>query len=127
MANPLCTPNNWAHWEVAQLDCRLISIEGNLQVRHCCDISSFFCLLCTSEIGTAGKKNQLGLWHVPLHMQSANCHGDEKTLLQCRYREAMSGACNQGTATVTCVPPGGKSRKGLLSVYCISVVIKCTI
>ncbi|XP_075010554.1 neurotrypsin-like isoform X2 [Calonectris borealis] len=60
-----------------------------------------------SEIGTAGKKSHPGLWPVPLHLQSANCHGDEKALLQCGYREAVSGACNQGSATVTCVPPEG--------------------
>ncbi|XP_010189749.1 PREDICTED: neurotrypsin-like [Mesitornis unicolor] len=60
-----------------------------------------------SEIGTAGKKSHPGLWPVPLHLQSANCHGDEKALLQCGYREAVSGACNQGSAVVTCVPPEG--------------------
>ncbi|XP_054060655.1 neurotrypsin-like isoform X4 [Rissa tridactyla] len=60
-----------------------------------------------SEIGTAGKKSHPGLWPVPLHLQSANCHGDEKALLQCGYREAVSGACNQGSAMVTCVPPEG--------------------
>lgn len=67
------------------------------------------CVLCTSEIGTAGKKSHPGLWPVPLHLQSANCHGDEKALLQCGYREATSGACNQGSAVVTCVPPEGNS------------------
>ncbi|POI28160.1 hypothetical protein CIB84_008090, partial [Bambusicola thoracicus] len=60
-----------------------------------------------SEIGTAGKKNRPGLWPIPLHLQSANCHGDEKTLLQCGYQEAVSGTCNQGSAMVTCVPPEG--------------------
>lgn len=75
-------------------------------------VSSFFCILHTSEIGTAGKKNRPGLWPIPLHLQSANCHGDEKTLLQCGYQEAVSGTCNQGSAMVTCVPPEGKSPKG---------------
>ncbi|XP_027505270.1 neurotrypsin-like isoform X2 [Corapipo altera] len=60
-----------------------------------------------SEIGTAGKKSHPGPWPVPLHLQSANCHGDEKALLQCGYQEAVSGACKQGSATVTCVPPEG--------------------
>ncbi|XP_027740936.1 neurotrypsin-like isoform X2 [Empidonax traillii] len=60
-----------------------------------------------SEIGTAGKKSHPGPWPVPLHLQSANCHGDEKALLQCGYREAVSGACKQGSAMVTCVPPEG--------------------
>ncbi|XP_032550543.1 neurotrypsin-like isoform X2 [Chiroxiphia lanceolata] len=60
-----------------------------------------------SEIGTAGKKSHPGPWPVPLHLQSANCHGDEKALLQCGYQEAVSGACKQGSAMVTCVPPEG--------------------
>lgn len=62
-----------------------------------------------SEIGTAGKKSHSGPWPVPLHLQSANCHGDEEALLQCGCQEALSGACNQGSAVVTCVPPEGKS------------------
>uniref|UniRef100_A0A8C9F071 Neurotrypsin n=1 Tax=Pavo cristatus TaxID=9049 RepID=A0A8C9F071_PAVCR len=35
----------------------------------------------------AGKKNRPGLWPIPLHLQSANCHGDEKTLLQCESQQ----------------------------------------
>uniref|UniRef100_A0A8C0BUC9 Neurotrypsin n=1 Tax=Buteo japonicus TaxID=224669 RepID=A0A8C0BUC9_9AVES len=76
-----------------------------------------------SEIGTARKKSHLRLWPVPLHLQSANCHGDEKALLQCGYREAVSGACNQGSAMVTCVGAplrlvGGKeSFEGRVEVY----------
>uniref|UniRef100_A0A8C2TYB2 Neurotrypsin n=1 Tax=Coturnix japonica TaxID=93934 RepID=A0A8C2TYB2_COTJA len=71
----------------------------------------------------AGKKNHPGLWPIPLHLQSANCHGDEKTLLQCGYQEAVSGTCNQGSAMVTCVGAplrlvGGKeSFEGRVEVY----------
>ncbi|XP_073208969.1 neurotrypsin-like isoform X4 [Lepidochelys kempii] len=61
--------------------------------------------LGVSEIGTA-RKNFLAAWGpVPLRLQSANCHGDEKALLQCGYQEAASGACNQGIAAAECVPP----------------------
>ncbi|XP_061856805.1 neurotrypsin-like isoform X1 [Colius striatus] len=60
-----------------------------------------------SEIGTGGKKSQPGLWPVPLHLQAANCHGDEEALLQCGYQEAGAGACTQGVAVVACVPPEG--------------------
>nr|XP_048714637.1 neurotrypsin-like isoform X2 [Caretta caretta] len=63
--------------------------------------------LGVSEIGTA-RKNFLAAWGpVPLRLQSANCHGDEKALLQCGYQEAASGACNQGIAAAECVPPAG--------------------
>ncbi|XP_030425412.1 neurotrypsin-like [Gopherus evgoodei] len=60
-----------------------------------------------SEIGTAGKNSHAALGPVPLHLQSANCHGDEEVLLQCGYQEAASGACNQGIAAAKCVPPVG--------------------
>ncbi|XP_053891794.1 neurotrypsin-like isoform X2 [Malaclemys terrapin pileata] len=63
--------------------------------------------LGVSEIGTAGKNSHAALGPVPLHLQSANCHGDEKALLQCGYQEATSGACNQGIAAAECVPPAG--------------------
>ncbi|KFO11622.1 Neurotrypsin, partial [Balearica regulorum gibbericeps] len=76
-----------------------------------------------SEIGTAGKKSHPGLWPVPLHLQSANCHGDEKALLQCGYREAVSGACKQGSAMVTCVPPEGKSPGDICSLFLASVFL----
>lgn len=62
-----------------------------------------------SEIGTARKNFLAALGPVPLRLQSANCHGDEKALLQCGYQEAASGACNQGIAAAECVPPAGKS------------------
>ncbi|XP_074815983.1 neurotrypsin-like isoform X2 [Natator depressus] len=63
--------------------------------------------LGVSEIGTARKNFHAALGPVPLHLQSANCHGDEKALLQCGYQEAASGACNQGIAAAECVPPAG--------------------
>ncbi|KAH1168453.1 neurotrypsin-like [Mauremys mutica] len=63
--------------------------------------------LGVSEIGTARKNSHAALGPVPLHLRSANCHGDEKALLQCGYREAASGACNQGIAAAECVPPAG--------------------
>ncbi|NXX78862.1 NETR protein, partial [Urocolius indicus] len=67
-----------------------------------------------SEIGTGGKKSQPGLWPVPLHLQAANCHGDEEALLQCGYQEAGAAACSQGIAVVACVPPEGTSPCFLL-------------
>uniref|UniRef100_A0A8C3DWQ7 Uncharacterized protein n=1 Tax=Corvus moneduloides TaxID=1196302 RepID=A0A8C3DWQ7_CORMO len=71
---------------------------------------------------------QLGLRWEPQsgcesYMLSANCHGDEEALLQCAYQEAVSGACNQGSAVVTCVGAplrivGGKeSFEGRVEVY----------
>ncbi|XP_019357967.1 PREDICTED: neurotrypsin-like isoform X1 [Gavialis gangeticus] len=60
-----------------------------------------------SEIGTAGKKSHPGLWPLPLHLQSANCRGNEQALLQCGYQKAVSGACHQGSAVAVCVPPEG--------------------
>uniref|UniRef100_A0A8B9TG54 Neurotrypsin n=1 Tax=Anas platyrhynchos TaxID=8839 RepID=A0A8B9TG54_ANAPL len=71
----------------------------------------------------AGKKSHPGLWPIPLHLQSANCHGDEKALLQCGYQEAVSGTCNQGSAMAMCVGVplrlvGGKeSFEGRVEVY----------
>lgn len=103
-------PINWAHWGVK---CHNWTGESQqlreLVSQASCDISLLCCILCTSEIGTAGKKSHPGPWPVPLHLQSANCHGDEEALLQCAYQEAVSGVCNQGSAMVTCVPPEGKS------------------
>uniref|UniRef100_A0A8D0LB74 Neurotrypsin n=1 Tax=Sphenodon punctatus TaxID=8508 RepID=A0A8D0LB74_SPHPU len=60
-----------------------------------------------SEIGAAGKKSHSGLGPMPLHLQSANCRGDEKSLLQCSYQEVVSGTCNQGSAVAVCAPPEG--------------------
>lgn len=110
---------SWANCDCNQGAVRLAedsSVElyfGGLWGTICADLwtdwdASVVCRqLGLSEIGTAGKKNRPGLWPIPLHLQSANCHGDEKTLLQCGYQEAVSGTCNQGSAMVTCVPPEG--------------------
>ncbi|XP_053168860.1 neurotrypsin-like isoform X1 [Hemicordylus capensis] len=79
------------------------------------------------EIGTAEKENYSGLEQMPFHLQSANCHGDEKMLLQCNYQE-RSRTCIQGIAVANCVPPqgvgsplrlvGGKKRfEGRVEVY----------
>ncbi|KAG8135092.1 hypothetical protein E2320_008145 [Naja naja] len=38
---------------------------------------------------------------LPLHLQSANCRGDEKMLSQCSYQEIFR-ACIQGTAGASC-------------------------
>jgi len=114
--------------EMPQLGWRVTRTEGTLWVKQCYSVSSLCCSLCTSEIGTAGKKTHPGPWPVPLHLQSANCHGDEKALLQCGYREAVPGACNQGSAMVTCVPPEGKSPGEVPSLILASVLlIRCKI
>ncbi|KAM4702927.1 neurotrypsin-like [Rhinophrynus dorsalis] len=61
-----------------------------------------------SEIGTAMKSASLGNWIAPVHLHSANCRGDEKALLHCRYIQALSKGCNHGPiAAVTCSPPEG--------------------
>ncbi|XP_077202293.1 neurotrypsin-like isoform X4 [Paroedura picta] len=81
-----------------------------------------------SEIGTAQRVDHSGLALMPFHLQSANCRGDEKMLLQCVYRE-MFGTCIQGAGATSCAPPqagggsplrlvGGKeSFEGRVEVY----------
>lgn len=82
-------------------------------------LHSHYFLLCLSEIGTAGKKSHPGLWPLPLHLQSANCRGNEQALLQCGYQEAVSGACHQGSAVAVCVPPEGKYKGKSLPIRAI--------
>ncbi|XP_061490764.1 neurotrypsin-like isoform X4 [Rhineura floridana] len=80
-----------------------------------------------SEIGTAQRESSSGLGPTPFHLQSANCRGDEKMLLQCSYQE-MFRTCSQGSAAASCVLPQGigsplrlvggqKSFEGRLEVY----------
>lgn len=101
---PSCTPS-----QLGSLDVKCHSWAGKQCDLSNISVSSSCCILHSSEIGTAGKKSHPGLWPIPLHLQSANCHGDEKALLQCGYQEAVSGTCNQGSAMAMCVPPEGKS------------------
>lgn len=121
---------NWAPWDVKWHSWTGESQElrGTRKSSSAMAFPLLCCVLCSSEIGTARKKSHLRLWPVPLHLQSANCHGDEKALLQCGYREAVSGACNQGSAMVTCVPPEGKSPEEVCSLFLASVLlIRCKI
>ncbi|KAJ7324432.1 hypothetical protein JRQ81_017452 [Phrynocephalus forsythii] len=69
-------------------------------------------------IGTAQKQSCSDLGPVPIHMQSANCRGNEKMLLQCSYQK-MSRTCLQGAAVANCVPlqGGEKSFEGRVEVY----------
>uniref|UniRef100_A0ABM5G0A1 Neurotrypsin n=1 Tax=Pogona vitticeps TaxID=103695 RepID=A0ABM5G0A1_9SAUR len=59
-----------------------------------------------SMIGTAQKQSRSGLDSLPIHLQSANCRGNEKMLLQCSYQKMFS-TCLQGAAVANCVPPQG--------------------
>nr|XP_028584871.1 neurotrypsin-like [Podarcis muralis] len=80
-----------------------------------------------SEIGTAQRESSSGLGPIPFHLQSANCRGDEKMLLQCSYQE-MFRTCKHGNAVAKCAPPQGvgsplrlvggkKSFEGRVEVY----------
>uniref|UniRef100_A0A8D2IWS0 Neurotrypsin n=1 Tax=Varanus komodoensis TaxID=61221 RepID=A0A8D2IWS0_VARKO len=76
-----------------------------------------------SEIGAAGKECCTGLGPAHVHLQSANCHGDEKMLLQCRYLEGPS-PCAHGAAVATCgvgsplrLVGGEQSFEGRVEVY----------
>ncbi|XP_042317045.1 neurotrypsin-like isoform X2 [Sceloporus undulatus] len=60
-----------------------------------------------STIGTAQRESYSTLGPIPVHLQSANCRGDEKTLLQCSYQK-MFKICIQGAAVANCVPPQGE-------------------
>ncbi|CAH2321870.1 neurotrypsin-like [Pelobates cultripes] len=78
--------NHWTDWD-ATVVCRQLGI---------------------SEIGTARKSIGFGSLMNSVHLEAANCRGDEKALLHCSYVPALNKECNYGSiAAVTCSPPEG--------------------
>ncbi|ETE66948.1 Neurotrypsin, partial [Ophiophagus hannah] len=67
-----------------------------------------------SETGTALRQCPSSPELLPLHLQSANCRGDEKMLSQCSYQEIFR-ACIQGTAGASC----GSSQAAVASPLCL--------
>ncbi|CAJ0962253.1 unnamed protein product [Ranitomeya imitator] len=79
------------------------------------------------EIGTAKKIPDYTPWTMPIHLESANCRGDEKALLHCSYTKGKS-CSNRKVAAINCSPPedlkpplrlvGGKDRfEGRIEVF----------
>ncbi|KAM8924063.1 neurotrypsin-like [Pelodytes ibericus] len=61
-----------------------------------------------SEIGTARRSIGFGSSMSSVHLQAANCRGDEKALMHCGYSKAPGDQCSYGSiAAVTCVAPPG--------------------
>ncbi|KAH0624353.1 hypothetical protein JD844_031747 [Phrynosoma platyrhinos] len=62
-------------------------------------------------IGTAQRENYSTLGPIPVHLQSANCRGDEKTLLQCSYQKIA------GVESPLRLAGGEMSFEGRVEVY----------
>ncbi|XP_069609377.1 neurotrypsin-like [Ranitomeya imitator] len=136
---------SWAHCDCSQGAIRLLvaghsSHSGGVQLYFegawgtiCGDFwtdwdASVVCRqLGISEIGTAKKIPDYTPWTMPIHLESANCRGDEKALLHCSYTKGKS-CSNRKVAAINCSPPedlkpplrlvGGKDRfEGRIEVF----------
>ncbi|KAG8435086.1 hypothetical protein GDO86_013154, partial [Hymenochirus boettgeri] len=113
----------WAHCDCSQGAVRLIGdwahMTGTVELylnrkwRTICgehwtnwDASVVCRQLGISEIGTAMTDVWMSSWMSPEYLQAANCRGDEKALLQCRYLQTLTHGCSQGLiAALACSPP----------------------
>ncbi|XP_070801792.1 neurotrypsin-like [Pituophis catenifer annectens] len=149
--NPDGGPNPWCFYQLisgatgwANCDCSQDSVRltesGRVEIYYkglwgmICDDewtdldASVVCQqLGLSETGTALRQRPSSSELLPLHLQSANCRGDEKMLSQCSYQEIFR-ACIQGTAGATCgssqavgsplrLVGGTKSFEGRVEIY----------